>query len=60
MKQVKDFGLEENVWELGSWSGEGIAKLWSTIWHRLNPYLRTEGDSTKTSCMEKNLKGKVS
>ena len=37
MKRVNGFGLEENIWEPGSWNGEGITKLWSTIWHGLDP-----------------------
>ena len=37
MKRVKDFGLEENVWEPGSWNGEVITKLWSIICNRLYP-----------------------
>ena len=54
---MKDFGLEENVWELGSWNGEGITKIWSKFCHRLDPYLRTEGNSNKIGCMEKSQKG---
>ena len=60
MKRVKDFGLEENVWKPGSFNGEGIKNLWSTIWHRLNTYIRTEGDSNKIRCMKKIRKGQVS
>ena len=59
MKRVKDFGLEENVWEPGSWNGEVITKLWSKIWHRLDPYLRTEVTSNKIGFMEKSRKGKI-
>ena len=60
MKRVKYFGLEENVWEPGSWNGEGITKIWSKIFHRLDPYLRTEGNSNKIGCIEKSRKGKIS
>ena len=60
MKRVEDFGLEENIWEMGSWNGEGTTKLWSTIWHRLDPCLRTEINSNKTGCMEKSRKGQIS
>ena len=60
MKRVKDFGLEENVWEIGSSNGEGITKLWSTIWHRLDSYLRTEINSNKIGFMEKSRKGQIS
>ena len=60
MKQVKDFGLKENVWEIGSWNGEGIKKLWSTIWHGLDIYLHIEINSNKIGCMEKSQKGKIS
>ena len=31
MKRVKDFGLEESFWEMGSWNGEGITNLWPKI-----------------------------
>ena len=41
MNPVKYFGLEENVGEMGSCNGEGIKNIWSTIWHRLDTYLRT-------------------
>ena len=57
---MKYFGLEENVWEPGSWNGEGIKKPWSSIWHRLYPYLRTEGNINKISCMEKSRKVQIS
>ena len=60
MKQVKDFGLEENVWEPGSWNGEVNTNMWSTIWHRLDPYLFTEGDSNKICCMDMSRKEQIS
>ena len=60
MKRVKDFGLEQNVWEPGSWNGEGITKLWSTIWNRLDNYLLTKGNSNKIGCMDKSRKGQIS
>ena len=60
MKRVKYFQLEENVWGLGSWNGEGITNMWSKIWHRLYTYLRTERNINKMGCMEKSLKGKIS
>ena len=59
MKQVKYFGLEENVSEMVSWNGEGITKLWSTIWHRLDSYLRTEINSNKISFTENSRKGQI-
>ena len=59
-KRVKYVALEESVWEPGSQNVEGITKLWSTIWHRLDPYLRTEGNSNKIGCMEKSRKGQIS
>ena len=39
MKRVKYFGIEENVWQPGSWNREVITKLWSTVWHRFYPCL---------------------
>ena len=60
MKKVKYFGLEENVWEMGSCNGEVIKKLWSTIWHRLYPYICTEIDGNIICFMEKSQKGQIS
>ena len=57
MKQVKDFGLEDNVWEPSSWNGAGITNLWSKICHRLDTYLCTEGNSNKIGCMEEIREG---
>ena len=59
MKRVKYFGLEENVWEMGSWNREGITQLWSTIWHWLDTYLRTEINSNKISFTENSRKGQI-
>ena len=59
-KRVKYFGLEENVWEPGSWNGQGITKLWSTIWHRLDPYLLTKVNGKKIGCTERSRKGQIS
>ena len=60
MNPVKYFGLEENVGEMGSCNGEGIKNIWSTIWHRLDTYLRTYINSNKIFCIEKSQKGKIS
>ena len=60
MKQVKDFGSEQNIWEMGSWNGEGITKLWSKNWHRLDPCIHTEINIDKMGCMEKSQKGQIS
>ena len=59
MKQVKYFGLEENVSEMVSWNGEGITKLWSTIGCMLDPYLSTEINSNKICCTENSRKGQI-
>ena len=58
MKRVKYFGIEENVWEPGSWNGEVITKLWSTVWHRFYPCLRTEENSNKQVAWKRVEKGK--
>ena len=50
MKRVKDFGLEENVWEPSSRNGEIITNIWSTIWHGLDTYLPKEGNSNEIGC----------
>ena len=60
MKRLKYFGLEDNVWEPCSCNGDRIIKLWSKIWHRLEPYPNTEGNSNKVGCMEKSRKGQIS
>ena len=60
IKPVKALGIEENFWEPGSCNGEGITKLWSTVWHWLDPYLCTGGNSNKTGCTEKSQTGQIS
>ena len=60
MKRVKDFGSEQNIWEMGSWNGEGITNLWSTIWNRLDPCLFAETDIDNIGCMQKSQKGQIS
>jgi hypothetical protein len=47
MRKVKEFAEAEdsdvNVWRgPRDWDGETVTTLWSTIWYRLDPYLRTE------------------
>ena len=45
---------------MGSWNGEGITKLWSKNWHRLDPCIHTEINIDKIGCMEKSQKGQIS
>ena len=59
MKRIKDFGSEQNIWVMGSWNGEGITKLWSTIGRMLDTYLSTEINSNTICCTEKSRKGQI-
>ena len=42
MRETKHLGMEEGVWQRNGWNSPAIMTLWSTIWPRLDPCLRTE------------------
>ena len=41
MREVKHFARLEGVWLKGCWTAPAVTTMWSTIWHHLEPYLRT-------------------
>ena len=48
MIKVEKIGREDKVWVLYSqWDGETVTKLWSTIWCKLDLYLRTKTQPDK-------------
>ena len=50
MSKVEDIGQEDKFWvPYSQWDGEKVNKLWSTIWCKLDPYLRTKTQSDKNS-----------
>ena len=43
MSKVEEIGQEDKVWvPYRQWDGETVTKLWSTIWCKLDPYLRNK------------------
>ena len=43
MRQVEHFARMEDVWVDGRcWTGPDVTQMWSTIWPRLDPFLRTQ------------------
>ena len=50
MSKVKEIGREDKVWgPYIQWDGETVTKLWSTIWCKLDPYMRTKTQRDKNS-----------
>ena len=50
MSKVEDIGREDKVWvPYSQWGGGTVTKLWSTIWCKLDPYLRTKTQRDKNS-----------
>ena len=50
MSKVEEIGKEDKVWvPYSQWDGETINKLWSTIFCKLDPYLRTKTQRDKNS-----------
>ena len=41
MGQVEHFARLDDVWIDGRWTGPDVTRMWSTIWPRLDPFLRT-------------------
>ena len=54
MGKVEDFGRQEKVWRQKStaWNGATITVLWSEIWSKLDPYLRSQSLSLSNSAVE--------
>ena len=50
MSKLEDIGREDKVWvPYSQWNGETGNKLWSTIWCKLDPYMRTKTQRDKNS-----------
>ena len=63
MAKIEEFGREDNVWRKASeWNGKHVTTLWSTIWPKLDPYLRTETQCNKNdkASKDKSRKGQMS
>ena len=63
MEFIVMFVKEEKVWiEDKNWSGAKITTIWTGIWHRLDPYLRTvtEHRSNNSNKMDISRKGQMS
>ena len=62
MEKIKEFGQESGVWlsDTSEWNGATVTTLWSTIWGKLDPYLRTESMSKNgTIELEKSQNGQI-
>ena len=62
MEKIKEFGQESGVWlsNTSEWNGSTVTTLWSTIWGKLDPYLRTESMSKNgTIELEKSRNGQI-
>ena len=60
MRRIEEFGIEFNVWLASrKWDGGSITTLWSSIWEKLDPYLRTETRVGSTYSYEKSRRGQI-
>ena len=62
MSKVEEIGREDKVWvPYIQWDGETVTKLWSTIWCKLDPYLRTKTqcDQNSSTTYHKSQKGQI-
>ena len=41
MGEVEHFARLEDVWLDGKWTNADVTKMWSKIWHRIEPFMRT-------------------
>ena len=41
ISEVDYFARLEGVWQENCWTKSAVTTMWSTIWHHLEPYLRT-------------------
>ena len=50
MSKVEEIGQEDKFWgPYSQWDGKTVTKLWSTIWCKLDPYMRTKTKCDKNS-----------
>ena len=59
MLQVEQFARLEGVWLQGGWTPAAVTTMWSTIWHRLEPHLRTVTRRNGTLSYEKSRRGQL-
>ena len=63
MKKAEGFGRYEKVWISESlWSVAQFTTLWSAIWGKLDPFLRTESRNilNNAAAIDEIRKGKIS
>ena len=41
MREVEHFAKLEDVWLDGKWTAADVTKMWSSIWSRIEPFMRT-------------------
>ena len=61
MKLVDRVGRKEGVWQerRSDWDTGLVTTLWSTIWHRLDPYICTEALILNDRREDKSRKGEL-
>ena len=63
MKKVEEFGRDEKV-RISEilWGGAQVTMLWSSIWGKLDPFLRTESRIiyNHAAAIDKIIKGEIS
>ena len=60
MKEVEHFARLDGVWVDGRWTGPAVVKMWSKIWPRLQPFLRTQTTRKNGSIsVEKSRQGQI-
>ena len=63
MSKVEEIGQEDKVWvPYNQWDGETVTNLWSTIWCKLDPYMRTktQRDKNSSTTYHKSRQGQIS
>jgi hypothetical protein len=61
MGEVEYFARRDDVWLDRGWTGVAVTKMWSTIWPRLDPHLRTQTTRSDGGISEaKSRQGQIS
>ena len=60
MKEIEHLARLDNVWREGRWDSPDVIKMWSTIWPRLKPLLRTVTKRGNRVTDEKSRQGQIS
>ena len=62
MSKIEEIGRDDKFWfSYSLWDSETVTKLWSTIWCKLDPYLRTktQRDKNASTTYHKSRQGHI-